>query len=88
MTSTDYEACTDCTFHIAYGNHCEEDEAFEPEKHAERLAEILAGIAALPHHALDLHAHEQINEFSKSSCEICGTRNHGERHKVSGLSRD
>ena len=87
MTITEYEACTDCRMHIGTGEHSEFDLAFEPSRHAKRLAEILAGIGALSHHALDMFAGERIEEFSKFPCDICRTTDAGERYQVTGVIR-
>lgn len=75
-------ACEDCLMPIAYGDFTGLDYHHEPGKADERMREIMAGIRKLSAKGSLLINTDLVHEFSRETCDCCGSQLHGKRYGI------
>lgn len=81
LTET-YRVCEDCFVLEANGDASSFDYHYSGEEAERRLMECQGGMAELTKDGGHLVAGEQTDEFSRWSCECCGTQLAGARYEL------
>lgn len=80
--------CQDCLFAAVNGDFSGLDGTYSKEASERRYQEIVAGLKKLGPHLVpdfDSEAGKGIEDFSRRTCDCCGTRLAGDRHRFAVL---